>query len=851
MSEGEKLIPINIEEEMKSAYIDYSMSVIVSRALPDVRDGLKPVHRRVLFGMYELGVLSNRAHKKSARIVGEVLGKYHPHGDISVYDAMVRMAQEWSLRYLMVDGQGNFGSVDGDSPAAMRYTEARMKKISEEMLADIDKETVDFQLNFDDTLQEPTVMPTKVPTLLINGASGIAVGMATNMAPHNLTEVIDGTLAFIDNNDIEIDELINYIKAPDFPTGGIIYGYEGVREAFKTGRGRIVMRAKVGFEEVNGREAIIVTEIPYQVNKAEMIKKTADLVNEKKIEGISNIRDESDRNGMRVVYELKRDAVPNVVLNTLYKYTQLQSSFSVNNIALVKGRPQMLNLKDLIYHFVEHRHDVVVRRAQYDLRKAEERAHILEGLIIASDNIDEVIKIIRASKDGDEARTKLIERFKLSEIQARAIVEMRLRQLTGLEQDKLRAEYEEIMKLIAYLKELLASKEMRMQVIKDELTEIRDKYGDERRSQIEYSGGDVSIEDLIADESVVITISHAGYIKRTSLSEYKTQNRGGVGQKSAGTRDQDFLEHLFVATNHQYLMYFTQKGKCYWMRVYEIPEGTKTSKGRAIQNLINIESDDKVKAFICTQDLKDQDYINSHYVIMATKQGQVKKTPLEQYSRPRQNGINAITIKEDDELIEAKLTTGNSQVLLAVKSGKLVRFEEEKTRPMGRTASGVRGITLADEKDEVIGMVSIDKDHVADSQILVVTENGYGKRTKLVDDDGEDVYRITNRGGKGVKTLNITEKTGALIAINNVTDADDLMIINKSGLTIRMMVSDLRVMGRATQGVRLINIKGNDSIAAVTKVLREDEEVELDENRDISDAETGTDIDSTEEETQE
>jgi DNA gyrase subunit A len=777
--------------------------------------------------MYELGVLSNRAHKKSARIVGEVLGKYHPHGDTSVYDAMVRMAQEWSLRYLMVDGQGNFGSVDGDSPAAMRYTEARMKKISEEMLADIDKETVDFQLNFDDTLQEPTVMPTKIPTLLINGASGIAVGMATNMAPHNLSEVIDGTLAYINNNDIEIDELITHIKAPDFPTGGIIYGYEGVREAFKTGRGRIVIRAKVGFEEVNGREAIIVTEIPYQVNKAEMIKKTADLVNDKKIEGISNIRDESDRNGMRIVYELKRDAVPNVVLNTLYKYTQLQSSFSVNNIALVKGRPQMLNLKDLIHYFVEHRHDVVVRRAQYDLRKAEERAHILEGLIIASDNIDEVIKIIRASKDGDEARANLIERFKLSELQARAIVEMRLRQLTGLEQDKLRAEYDEIMKLITHLKELLASKELRMQVIKDELAEVKEKYGDERRSQIEYSGGDVSIEDLIADESVVITISHAGYIKRTSLSEYKIQNRGGVGQKSAGTRDQDFLEHLFVATNHQYLMYFTQKGKCYWMRVYEIPEGTKASKGRAIQNLINIESDDKVKAFICTQDLKDEEYTNSHFVIMATKQGQVKKTSLEQYSRPRQNGINAITIKEDDELLEAKLTTGNSQVLLAVKSGKLVRFEEEKTRPMGRTASGVRGITLADDKDEVIGMVSIDKNDLNDSQILVVTENGYGKRTKLVDDDGVDVYRITNRGGKGVKTLNITEKTGALIAINNVTDADDLMIINKSGLTIRMLVSDLRVMGRATQGVRLINIKGTDSIAAVTKVLREEESDEL------------------------
>jgi DNA gyrase subunit A len=849
MSEGEKLIPINIEEEMKSAYIDYSMSVIVSRALPDVRDGLKPVHRRVLYGMYELGVLSNRAHKKSARIVGEVLGKYHPHGDTSVYDAMVRMAQEWSLRYLMVDGQGNFGSVDGDSPAAMRYTEARMKKISEEMLADIDKETVDFQLNFDDTLHEPTVMPTKIPTLLINGASGIAVGMATNMAPHNLTEVINGTLAYIDNNDIDIDELITHIKAPDFPTGGIIYGYEGVREAFKTGRGRIVMRAKVGFEEVNGREAIIVTEIPYQVNKANMIKHTADLVNDKKIEGISNIRDESDRNGMRVVYELKRDAVPNVVLNTLYKYTQLQSSFSVNNIALVKGRPQMLNLKDLIHYFVEHRHDVVVRRAQYDLRKAEERAHILEGLIIASDNIDEVIKIIRASKDGDEARTNLIERFKLSEIQARAIVEMRLRQLTGLEQDKLRAEYEEIMKLITYLKELLASKEMRMQVIKDELAEVREKYGDERRSQIEYSGGDVSIEDLIADESVVITISHAGYIKRTSLSEYKTQNRGGVGQKSAGTRDQDFLEHLFVATNHQYLMYFTQKGKCYWMRVYEIPEGTKASKGRAIQNLINIEPDDKVKAFICTQDLKDQEYIKSHNLIMVTKQGQVKKTSLEKYSKPRVNGVAAITIKEGDELLGAKLTNGTSQVLIAGKSGKIVRFEEEKTRPMGRTASGVRGITLANENDEVIGIVTIDKDDVNESQILVVTENGYGKRTKLVDDDGIDVYRITNRGGKGVKTLNITEKTGALIAINNVTDADDLMIINKSGLTIRMMVSELRVMGRATQGVRLINIKGTDSIAAVTKVLREEEAEEVSD--EFQGAIEDGEIDETSEEIQE
>lgn len=800
---------------MKSAYIDYSMSVIVSRALPDVRDGLKPVHRRVLYGMYELGVLSNRAHKKSARIVGEVLGKFHPHGDSSVYDAMVRMAQDWSLRYLLVDGQGNFGSVDGDSPAAMRYTEARLRRISEEIMADLDKETVDFQLNFDDTLQEPTVMPTKIPNLLVNGASGIAVGMATNMAPHNLTEVIDGTLAYIDNTEIEIDELMNYVKAPDFPTGGVIYGYEGVREAFKTGRGRVVMRAKTSFEEIDGRECIVVTEIPYQVNKAEMIKKTADLVNEKKIEGISNIRDESDRNGMRIVYILKREAVPNVVLNTLFKYTQLQSSFSVNNIALVNGRPQMLNLKDLIHYFVEHRHEVVVRRTQYDLRKAEERAHILEGLIIASDNIDEVIAIIRGSKDGDEARNKLIERFNLSEIQARAIVEMRLRQLTGLEQDKLRAEYADIMKLIAELKALLESKDLRMQLIKEELTEMRDKYGDARRSQIEYAGGDVSIEDLIADENVVITISHAGYIKRTPLSEYKTQNRGGVGQKGVATRDQDFLEHLFVATNHQYMLFFTQKGKCFWMRVYEIPEGSKTSKGRAIQNLINIENDDKVKAFICTLDLKNEEYINNHYVIMATKKGIVKKTLLEQYSRPRLNGIAAITIREDDELLEAKLTTGESQVLLAVKSGKLVRFEEGKTRPMGRSASGVRGITLQDDKDEVIGMVSVND---MNSEILVVSENGYGKRSSLED------YRITNRGGKGVKTLNITDKTGKLVSINNVTDADDLMIINKSGLTIRMMVSDLRVMGRATQGVRLINIKGNDSIAAVTKVMREDEE---------------------------
>jgi DNA gyrase subunit A len=778
--------------------------------------------------MYDLGVFSNKAHKKSARIVGEVLGKYHPHGDTSVYDAMVRMAQEWSMRYLLIDGQGNFGSVDGDSPAAMRYTEARMRKISEEIMADIEKETVDFQLNFDDTLYEPKVMPTKVPTLLINGATGIAVGMATNMPPHNLTEVINGTLAYLDNEEIEIDELMNHIKAPDFPTGGIIYGYEGVREAFKTGRGRIVMRAKVNFEEVDGRESIIVTEIPYQVNKAEMIKKTADLVNDKKIEGIANIRDESDRNGMRIVYILKRDATPNVVLNTLYKFTQLQSSFSVNNIALVKGRPQMLNLKDMIHYFIEHRHDVVVRRTQFELRKAEERAHILEGLIIASDNIDEVIALIRGSKNTDEAREKLVERFNLSDIQSRAIVEMRLRQLTGLEQDKLRAEFEELMKLIEHLKALLADVNLRTEVIKEELIEIRDKYGDARRSTIEYSGGDVSIEDLIADENVVITISHAGYIKRTNLTEYKTQNRGGVGQKSAGTRDLDFLEHLFVATNHQYMMFFTQKGKCFWMRVYEIPEGSKTAKGRALQNLINIESDDKVKAFICTQDLKDKDYTTSHNLIMVTKKGQVKKTSLDKYSKPRVNGVAAITIKEGDELLAAQLTDGNSQIMIAVKSGKMVRFEESKTRPMGRTASGVRGITLKDESDEVIGMVSVND---MESEILVVAEKGYGKRSSI------EEYRITNRGGKGVKTLNITEKTGKLISINSVTDADDLMIINKSGLTIRMAVEDLRVMGRATQGVKLINIKENDSIAAVTKVMKDDvEEVVVDEDGNVIEA---------------
>ena len=846
MAEGEKLIPINIEDEMKTAYIDYSMSVIVSRALPDVRDGLKPVHRRVLFGMHELGIRATGAHKKSARIVGEVLGKYHPHGDTSVYDAMVRMAQEWSLRYMLIDGQGNFGSVDGDSPAAMRYTEARMRKISEDMLADIEKETVDYKLNFDDTLQEPTVLPTRIPGLLVNGASGIAVGMATNMPPHNLTEVVNGTIAYIENNDIEIDELIKHVKAPDFPTGGTIYGYDGVKEAFHTGRGRIVIRGKANIEEVHGRECIIVTEIPYQINKAEMIKKTADLVNEKKLEGITTIRDESDRNGMRIVYVLKRDAIPNIVLNKLYKYTALQSSFSVNNIALVKGRPQLLNLKELIHYFVEHRHEVVVRRTTYELRKAEERAHILEGLIIASDNIDEVIKIIRASSNADEARENLIARFKLSEIQAKAIVEMRLRQLTGLEQDKLRSEYEDIMKTIIDLKDILDKKERRMEIIKNELTEVREKYGDERRSTIEYAGGDLSIEDMIADENVVITISHAGYIKRTSLSEYKTQNRGGVGQKASTTRNEDFLEHLFVGTNHQYMLFFTQKGKCFWMRVYEIPEGSKTSKGRAIQNLINIEQDDNVKAFICTQDLKDEDYINSHYVIMATKQGQVKKTLLEQYSRPRTNGINAITIKEDDMLLEARLTTGESQVMLALKSGKAVRFEEAKTRPMGRSASGVRGIRLADKNDEVIGMVTIENPQ--EESVLVVSENGYGKRSYIDDpEDGEPVYRITNRGGKGVKTISITEKTGNLVAIKSVTDTDDLMIINKSGIAIRLEVKDLRVMGRATQGVKLINLKNNDSIAAVAKVMHDEDEVDATEIvDDIEGLEAGTTLDNIE-----
>ncbi|CAM1372499.1 DNA gyrase subunit A [Tenacibaculum litopenaei] len=837
MADGEKLIPINIEEQMKSAYIDYSMSVIVSRALPDVRDGLKPVHRRVLFGMHELGIKATGAYKKSARVVGEVLGKYHPHGDTSVYDSMVRMAQDWSMRYMMIDGQGNFGSVDGDSPAAMRYTEVRMQKISEEMLSDIEKDTVDHKLNFDDTLKEPTVLPTRIPNLLVNGASGIAVGMATNMAPHNLTEVINGTVAYIDNRDIEIDELMQHIKAPDFPTGGIIYGYDGVRDAFHTGRGRIVMRAKASIEEVKGRECIIVTEIPYQVNKAEMIKKTADLVNEKKLEGIASIRDESDRKGMRIVYVLKRDAIPNIVLNKLFKYTQLQTSFSVNNIALVNGRPEQLNLKQLIHHFVEHRHEVIVRRTQYELNKAEARAHILEGLIIASDNIDEVIELIKGSSNADEAREKLIERFELTEIQARAIVEMRLRQLTGLEQDKLRNEYDEIIKTIADLKDILANEERRYNIVKEELLLIKDKYGDERRSVIEYAGGDMRIEDMIPNSKVVVTISNAGYLKRTNLDEYKVQNRGGRGQKGATTRNADFLEHLFVATNHQYMMFFTQKGKVFWMRVYEVPEGGKNTKGRAIQNLINIEQDDKVKAFLVTADLKDEEYINNHYVIMATKKGRVKKTPLEQYSRPRANGINAITIKEDDELLEAKLTTGDSQVMLALKSGKAIRFEEEKTRPMGRTASGVRGISLQHDEDEVIGMVSVND---MESNILVVSEKGYGKRSKLED------YRITNRGGKGVKTLNISEKTGNLVAIKNVDDSNDLMIINKSGLTIRLAVENLRVMGRATQGVRLINIKNNDSIAAVAKVMHEEEEEEQDGQLEI-----GMEIENSNDENQE
>lgn len=824
MADGEKIIQINIEDEMKSAYIDYSMSVIVSRALPDVRDGFKPVHRRVLYGMQDLGVYSNKAHKKSARIVGEVLGKYHPHGDSSVYDTMVRMAQHWSLRYPLVDGQGNFGSVDGDSPAAMRYTEARLKKIAEEMLEDLEKETVDFQSNFDDSLTEPTVLPSKIPNLLVNGASGIAVGMATNMAPHNLSEVIDGCIAFVDNKDIEVEEILNYIKAPDFPTGGIIYGYEGVREALLTGRGRIVMRAKAEIEEVNGREQIIVTEIPYQVNKSDLIKKTADLINDKKIEGISDIRDESDRTGMRIVYELKRDAISNVVLNKLYKFTSLQTSFSVNNICLVDGRPYQLNVLDLISNFIKFRHEVVIRRTKFDLRKAEERAHIVEGLVIASDNIDEVIKIIRASKSPDEARENLMVRFALSDLQSRAIVEMRLRHLTGLEQDKLRAEYAELMALIADLKDILANEVRRMQIIKDELIYIKEKYGDERRSRIEYSASEMRMEDLIPDEEVVITISHAGYIKRTSLNEYKVQNRGGMGSKGSTTRDKDFLEHLFVATNHNYLLIFTEKGRCFWMRVYEIPEGNKLAKGRAIQNLLNIEQDDKVRAYVKVQDLTDTEYVKNNFIIMCTKDGIIKKTSLEAYSRPRTNGINAITIRENDELLEAKLTDGTNEMVLATKSGRAIRFNETKVRPMGRNASGVKGVTLQSETDEVVGMICV-KDN--SETILVVSEKGYGKRSFLNDpEDGEAVYRVTNRGGKGVRTINITEKTGPLLAMKIVTDDDDLMIITKSGITIRMHMDVIRVMGRSAQGVRLINLKANAEIAAIARVPRSEEEDE-------------------------
>ena len=809
MAEGEKIIPINIEEEMKSKYIDYSMSVIVSRALPDVRDGLKPVHRRVLFGMHELGVTSTKAYKKSARIVGEVLGKFHPHGDTSVYDTMVRMAQEWSLRYMLVDGQGNFGSIDGDSPAAMRYTEARLRKPAEELLSDIEKNTVDYQLNFDDTIKEPVVLPARIPNLLCNGTSGIAVGMATNMAPHNLSEVVDATIAYIDNRDIDTMGLMQHIKAPDFPTGGIIYGYEGVRDAFETGKGRVVIRAKTSFEEVGNREAIIVSEIPYMVNKADMIKKTADLINDKRIDGIHDIRDESDRKGMRIVYELKRDAIPNIVLNKLFKYTQLQSSFSVNNIALVKGRPEQLNLKQIIAHFVEHRHEVVVRRTQFELEQAEKRAHILEGLLIAIDSLDDVISLIRSSRTPEDARNGLINTFKLSEVQARAILDLRLQKLTGLERDKLKEEYDELMKTITFLKNILDNEDVRMDIIKTELHEVKEKYGDERRSTIEYGGGDFRIEDMIPDEEVVITISHLGYIKRTKLTEYKSQNRGGIGSKGATTRDSDFLEDIFVANNHDYMLFFTEKGRCFWLRVFEIPEGAKATKGRAIQNMINIPNDDKVMAFINTKDLKDEEYVNNHFVVMCTKKGVVKKTSLESYSRPRQNGINAITVRDEDQLLEAKLTTGNSQIMLAVKSGKAIRFEEEKVRPMGRTASGVRGVTLSDDKDEVVGMICVND---FESDVLVVSENGYGKRSSIED------YRITNRGGKGVKTINVTDKTGKLIALKNVTDENDLMVVNKSGITIRISVADLRQMGRATQGVRIIKLRENDSIAAVARV---------------------------------
>ncbi len=821
MVEGEKIVQVNIENQMKTAYIDYSMSVIVARALPDVRDGLKPVHRRILYAMWDMGIVSGKPFKKSARIVGEVLGKYHPHGDLAVYDSMVRMAQPWSLRYPFVDGQGNFGSVDGDSPAAMRYTEARMRKIAEEMLEDIQKDTVDFRNNFDDSLQEPVVLPAKIPGLLVNGSSGIAVGMATNMAPHNLSEVCDGIIAYIENRDITVSELMEYIKAPDFPSGCTIYGYDGVREAFETGRGRIIMRGDVNIEEEHGKSKLIVTSLPYQVNPSEMIRRTVDLVKEGKIDGISNIENLSNkRNGTRIVYELKKEAIPNVVLNKLYQYTYLQSSFSVNNVALVNGRPMTLGLKDLIVAYVKHRHEIIIRRSEFELKKAKERAHILEGLLKALDIIDEIIALIRASKNVDEAKTGLMTNWGFSEIQARAIVEMRLRQLTGLERERLQAEYDELMALIEYLTKVLAEESLQMQIIKDELTDIKQRYGDERLSKIEYTSADFKIEDTIADTEVAITISHLGYIKRTPLSEYKVQNRGGKGSKGGGSRDEDFIEHLYTATNHNYLLFFTEKGKCFWLRVFEIPEGTKTSKGRAVQNLINLENDDKIKAVINIKDLTDKEYINNNFIILCTEKGIVKKTSLEAYSRPRSNGINAIIIREDDHLLEAQLTNGNSEIMLALHSGKAVRFNEKNARPVGRNASGVRGITLANPQDFVIGMICIDN---ADNNVLVVSENGYGKRSYL------DDYRVTNRGGKGVKTINVTDKTGGLIALKSVTDEDDLMIINQSGLTIRLHVEQLRVMGRATQGVRLINIKANDSIAAVTQVPKQEDEEEFDE----------------------
>ncbi|MEN6454692.1 MAG: DNA gyrase subunit A [Prolixibacteraceae bacterium] len=839
MAEGEKIIKINIEEQMKSAYIDYSMSVIVSRALPDVRDGLKPVHRRVLFGMQELGVFSNRPYKKSARIVGEVLGKYHPHGDSSVYMAMVRMAQEWSLRYPLVDGQGNFGSIDGDSPAAMRYTEARMTKMAELTLSDLDKNTVDFQPNFDESLSEPTVLPTRLPILLVNGTSGIAVGMATNMPPHNLADTIDAIVAYIDNKSIDVKELIPVIKAPDFPTGGTIYGYKGVEEAYETGRGRIVVRGKSHIEPVgNGRERIVITEIPYMVNKAELIMKIAELVNDKKIEGISNVNDESDREGMRIVIDVKKDEISNVILNKLYKYTALQTSFSVNNIALVKGRPRLLNLKDLIHHFVDHRHDVVIRRTRFELDQAEKRAHILEGLIIASDNIDEVIAIIRASKTPDEARESLMSRFSLTDVQARAIVEMRLRQLTGLEQDKLRQEYTDIMRFIERCKQILADESLRMQIIKDELFEIKAQYGDQRKTEIVPNAEEFNPEDFYADEEMVITISHLGYIKRTPLTEFKTQGRGGVGSKGSNTRDEDFLEHLFIASMHNTLLLFTEKGKCFWLKVYEIPEGTKTSKGRAIQNLLNIETDDQVLAYINVKTLSDNNYINDNYIILCTKKGIIKKTSLEAYSRPRQSGINAITIREGDRLMEALLTNGHHEIMIAVKSGKAIRFHEDIIRAIGRTASGVRGITLGSEQDEVVGMIAVENES---DDVLVVSEKGYGKRSSISD------YRVTNRGGKGVKTINITEKTGSLITLKSVVDSNDLMIITEKGLTIRLPISDLRIMGRATQGVRLINLKEDDAIASIARVdIDRNSEVSLDEEtaEDQKDNEINTDFTS-------